>query len=150
MTPAEVSPSVERGARAALYTKEDGFGLWEPVRVLSLAWAADDLAGAQAPVRVILAAALDVEEMAQFIDPTIVEPFRSKVMDAWRSVGLDAEKYMADSETKAAERAAALRAAILGDDQGEADPGLLLILAGAIAAVLAGAAVLAFVAGVFG
>lgn len=62
----------------------------------------------------ILAAGLVVEEMAPFIDPTIVEPLRSKVMSAWRSVGLDAEKYMADSEAKAFERATELRTALLG------------------------------------
>lgn len=61
-----------------------------------------------------LAAALDVAEMAAVIDPSTVEPMRSKVMAAWREHGLDAELYMADHEARATERATALRDAILG------------------------------------
>ena len=145
---ATVPPSVERGAHAALYTKEDGFGLWEPVKVLSLAWAADDVARAHAPVRVILAAALDAGEMHRVIvghrirkteevyDDTIV----TCLCEAECS-GYDGWRY---------HQATALRAAILGGEVGEADPGLLLILLGAGIAVLAGATALAIATGIFG
>ena len=64
----------------------------------------------------VFAAALRVEEMAPTIDPTIVEPLRSKVMEAWRLADLDAEKYMAEAEARAAERASALRIMILGEE----------------------------------
>lgn len=61
-----------------------------------------------------LSAGLVIEEMARVIDPSTVEPMRSKLMDTWRQHGLDADLYMADAEARATERATALRAALLG------------------------------------
>lgn len=48
------------------------------------------------------------------------------------------------------DQAERIAAAILGDDRGEADPGLALILLGAVLAVLGGAAAFAIVAGLLG
>lgn len=89
------SPSVERAAELLIHEAETT-GL---IR--------DD-------VRNALAVALDVEEMAQFFNPTTAEPARTIVMDAWRSVGLDAEQLMALEEAKAIELASAFRSHILG------------------------------------
>jgi len=100
-----VTPAVERAAEAIV--REEGVIDWD---VLSERLREHP----RGQARAALAAALDVEEMAPFFDPSIVEPARSKVMAAWRAHDLDAERYMASAEAEATKRATALRAAILG------------------------------------
>jgi hypothetical protein len=58
-----------------------------------------------------------IPEIAKIIDPTIVEPLRSKLMEAWTGSSIsqkDAERYMAENEESAYTKAREILAFLKG------------------------------------
>jgi hypothetical protein len=79
---------------------------------------AEDARRIRDEARYVLTAGVDAVDLVALVDPTIREPLRSRLIAAWDRSGLDSAKYIAEAEAKAAQRAAAIRAALLeGSDR---------------------------------
>lgn len=64
-----------------------------------------------------------VEEIAKIIDPTIVEPMRSKLLQAWTDASIsqeDADKFMVENEAQAYAKARLILRFLKGE-KGEPD-----------------------------
>lgn len=61
-----------------------------------------------------------IPEIAKIIDPTIVEPLRSKLMKAWTDSSIsqeDADRYMAENEESAHTKAREILAFLKGESR---------------------------------